>query len=98
MTLNKPEIITQEKLIEEMSALKVQKADLTAQLHQLEHKLQHIESALAESEHLKKKTKELLSQSLENFAEEWKRKSEYFPDTRLKGLEKIIALANAKGK
>ncbi len=85
-------ILAQDKVIEQVKGLQVQKAQLDIQVTQLEEKLKQIETSLAENEKLKVKVQELQQTSLNLFEEESKRRPEYYPDLYLKSIEKIASL------
>ena len=87
-----PLIIPQAQVIEQIKGLTAQKDQLNARLRQSEEKLRLIEHSLNENDALKAKVGELLDQSLGFFQEEWKRKSDYYPDIRAQSLLKLVEL------
>ncbi len=87
-----PEIITPEQVAEQTHAMMQQKDQLESQIRDLSHRLKQIESSLAEAEGLKHKIQEQIKISVDHVNTEWKRKSEYYPEIRLKILEKTLEL------
>ena len=92
MTL-KPNVITQEQVVEQMLALVPQKQALDSTLAQLEKRIHLIENSLKENDQPRTQVKELIHISLEHFNVEWKRKSDFFPEIRLAILQKTLELA-----
>jgi chaperonin cofactor prefoldin len=88
----KPPVITQDQLIEQIQHMDQQKQQLDNSLGLLQHKLQMIEKSLGENDQLKHKVHELMEASLTHFQTEWKRRTEFYPEVRLKILEKAVAL------
>ena len=88
----KPPVITQDQLIEQVQHMDQQKQQLDHTLSLLQHKLQMIEKSLGENDQLKHKVQELMEVSLNLFQEEWKRRTEFYPEVRLKILEKTVDL------
>jgi TolA-binding protein len=88
----KPPIIAQDQLVEQTQHMSQQKDQLENSLDLLQHKLEQIEHSIGENDHLKTKVKELMDQSLGMFQTEWKRRFEFYPEIRLKVLEKTVAL------
>ena len=87
-----PSVTAQAQDNEQNKGLTSQKDQLNARLRQSEEKLRLIEASLNENDALKAKVRELLDQSLGFFQEEWKRKSDYFPDIRTQSLLKLVEL------
>ena len=88
----KPPIITQDQLVEQVLHMGQQKQQLENTLALLQNKLKMIEHSLGENDQLKEKIKDLMAQSFGLFQEEWKRRTEFYPEIRLKVLEKNLAL------
>jgi hypothetical protein len=88
----KPVLITEEMVAEQAKLLATQKAELEITLDQLEIRLRSIEASLAENENLRNKNQEFLTRVLQNFEDEWNRRSDYFPDIHLRMLESTAAL------
>ncbi len=85
-------LITQESVVDQVKQLETQKREMEVELEQLENKLRSIEASLAENEQLRTKNQDLLNQTLQNFEEEWNRRSSHFPDIHRKILESAAAL------
>lgn len=92
----KPPIITQDQLMEQVQHMDQQKQQLESSLSLLRHKLELIEKSVGENDHLRAKVQELMNLSYQNFEAEWKRRTEYYPEIRLKILEKAIDLLAPK--
>jgi hypothetical protein len=97
MSLKPPPLPT-EQVAEQAHALQQQQAQLEQQRDVLENRLQSIESSLGENENLRKQVEVLMAESLSHSQEEWKRKSEYYPDIRLQILQKALELLAGKPK
>ena len=84
----KPPVITQEQLIEQVQHLTQQTQQIETNLELLQHKLKQIEHSIGENDTLKHKIEGLTLQSIQLFEIEWKRRAEYYPEIRLKVIEK----------
>lgn len=91
-------ILPQDKVIEQVKGLHQQKTQLETHLRQIEEKLHLIEASLKENDQLKSRVHDLLKTSFHHFEEEWKRRSEYYPDLHLNLLTKIAELYAAPPK
>ena len=85
-------LITQESVVDQVKQLETQKREMELELEQLGNKLRSIEASLAENEQLRTKNQDLLNQTLQNFEEEWNRRSSHFPDIHRKILESAATL------
>jgi|GEM_PF-2515763 len=88
----KPQIIPQTHLVDQVQQMDQQKRQLENALDLLQNRLKMIESSLGENDRLRSQVQELADQSLGHFQEEWKRRTEFYPEIRLKELEKLLAL------
>ena len=93
----KPNVITQEELILQVKELKTLQTQLQYQLDQTQQKADSLKQSLQENEQIQKQLKTLMSESFQHFKEEWKRKSDFYPDIRFHILEQAVeALAPPK--
>jgi len=88
----KPQVIPQTQLVDQVQQMDQQKRQLENSLDLLQNRLKMIESSLGENDRLRSQVTELADQSLGFFQEEWKRRTEFYPEIRLKELEKLLAL------
>jgi hypothetical protein len=94
----KPDIVAQPLVVEQVKGLIEQKHKLSVQVEQLEHRLKLIESSLSENDQMSERVKVLVAESLSLFEEEWKRKSEFYPDLWLASLEQALVQVAAPAK
>lgn len=73
---------------EQVHAMELQSNQIKDMIKRTSRRVHQLETSLAENEKLKKQIAELMQQSLEFFALEWKRKDELYPETRLNVLTK----------
>ena len=85
-------LITQEAVVDQVKQLETQKSEMEVELEVLENRLRGIEASLAENEQLRNKNLDLLNQTLQNFEEEWNRRTSHFPDIHRRILESAAAL------
>jgi hypothetical protein len=89
----KPDAVTQAQVIDQVKGLGEQKYKIEVQIELMEKRLKLIEASLAE------RVKTLLAESLSLFEDEWKRKTEFYPDIRLASMEQaLIAIQPPKKK
>ena len=86
----KPVVITMEQLSEQLLNMSQQEKQLKSSLDLIKHKLHQVEHSLAENDNLRAKIHELMHQSFVHFNTEWKRRTEFYPDIRLRILEKAV--------
>ena len=94
----KPDIVTQNQIVDQVKGLIEQRYKLQVQEEQLERKLKLIETSLAENDHLTEKVNALLAESLALFEEEWKHRNEFYPDIWLASLEQAMNAVQSKKK
>jgi NADH:ubiquinone oxidoreductase subunit E len=86
----KPELVPQATVVEQVKVLTEQRHKYTVQVEQLEHRLKLIENSQAENGHLEDRVKALLADSLNLFGQEWKHRTEFYPDIYLASLEQSL--------
>jgi hypothetical protein len=95
----KPDAVTQAQVIDQVKGLGEQKYKIEVQIELMEKRLKLIEASLAENDTLAERVKTLLAESLSLFEDEWKRKTEFYPDIRLASMEQaLIAIQPPKKK
>ena len=92
----KPEPLTLEQITAQVLAYRTQKEQNTQSLKQLNAQLAKIQGAIKENEEIRSKLNQLMSESYSHFAEEWKRKSEFYPEIRLQMLLKAVEALTPK--
>ena len=90
---SKQPILSFEQIEDLRQNLLQQKDQVLITVGQLQGYLDKVQTAIRENDQLRVKSTQLMSESYTLFLEEWKRKSEYFPDLRyqiiLKAAESV---------
>lgn len=94
----KPPPFTQEQLAEQILTMRNQKNQLTVSVTQLNQQLHKIQTALKENDLFRTKIATQIAESNSNFTEEFKRKSDFFPEIRLQMILKATEAFAPKKK